>query len=266
MSPANAATSESTHALPTPPVPDPVRVALFLDVDGTLLEFATHPDAVLVEPSLQLLLASLWQRLGGALAPVSGRPLEQIDRLLGLPSGGAAGLHGAEWRGADGVIARSPHDAGVVSMLLREATMHAAILPGVLVESKPNAIALHFRNAPSAAAAVDKIASALAAQAGPSFTVQRGDHVVELKPAGTDKGDAVARLMHEPVFRGRVPWVVGDDHTDEHAFAVARSLGGTGIIVGSRRPTAASWALHDPAAVRAWLVELLAAIPGEGEA
>lgn len=266
MSPGNPATTGSTHALPAPPVPDPARVALFLDVDGTLLEFAAHPDAVLVEPSLPLLLASLWQRLGGALAPVSGRPLEQIDRLLGLPPGGAAGLHGAEWRGVDGIVVRDGHDAGVLSALSREATTQAASLPGVLVEAKPNAIALHYRNAPSAAPAVDRLASALAAQAGPAFTLQRGDHVVELKPAGADKGDAVARLMREPPFRDRVPWVIGDDHTDEHAFAVARSLGGTGVIVGTRRPTVASWALHDPAAVRAWLVELLAAIPGEGEA
>lgn len=266
MIPGNPATTEPPPALPTPPVPDPACVALFLDVDGTLLEFAPHPDDVLVEPSLPLLLMSLRQRLGGALAPVSGRPLEQIDRLLGLPPGGAAGLHGAEWRGVDGVVARDAHDAGVLSALSREATAQAALLPGVLVEAKPNAIALHYRNAPSFALAVDRLASVLAAQAGPGFSVQRGDHVVELKPAGTDKGDAVTRLMREPPFRGRVPWVVGDDHTDEHAFAVARSLGGTGVIVGTRRPTVARWALQDPAAVRAWLVELLAAVPSEGEA
>lgn len=266
MIPGNPATTESPHTLPTPPVPDPACIALFLDVDGTLLEFAAHPDDVLVEPSLPLLLMSLRQRLGGALAPVSGRPLAQIDRLLGLPPGGAAGLHGAEWRGVDGIVARDAHDAGVLSAITREATTQVASLPGVLVEGKPNAIALHYRNVPSAALAVDRLASALAAQAGPAFSLQRGDHVVELKPAGSDKGDAVARLMRDPPFRGRVPWVVGDDHTDEHAFAVARSLGGAGVIVGARRPTVASWALQDPAAVRDWLVELLAAIPGEGEA
>src|SRR5687768_238085 len=204
MNPGNPAATESMHVLPAPPVPDPARAALFLDVDGTLLEFATHPDAVRVEPSLPLLLASLWQRLGGALALVSGRPLEQIDRLLGLPSGSAAGLHGAEWRGVDGVVTRSAHDAEVLSMLSREALAHAATLPGVLVESKPNAIALHFRNVPSAAAAVDRIASALAAQAGAAFILQRGDHVVELKPAGIDKGGAVSRLMHEAPFRDQI--------------------------------------------------------------
>src|SRR5690606_21937709 len=159
MMPESSDTTEVAHALPAPPVPDPARVALFLDVDGTLLEFATHPDAVLVEPSLPLLLASLWQRLGGALAPVSGRSLEQIDRLLGLPSAGAAGLHGAEWRDAEGLVTRTGHDAETLAELSREAATHAAALPGVLVESKPNAVALHYRNVPSAARDVDRLAS-----------------------------------------------------------------------------------------------------------
>lgn len=259
MSPGTPAMIEPPHALPLPPLPDPARVALFLDVDGTLLEFASHPDDVVVDPSLPLLLRSLWQRLGGALAPVSGRPLDQIDHLLGLPQGGAAGLHGAEWRGADGTITCRGHDAAALSNAWREATARVLALPGVLVESKPNAIALHFRNAPAAADAVERLARALAAQAGPTFTLQHGDHVVELKPAGTDKGDAVARLMREPPFAGRQPWVVGDDFTDEHAFVVAQSLGGVGVVVGARRPTDARWALQDPAAVRAWLLALLAA-------
>jgi trehalose 6-phosphate phosphatase len=152
-----------------------------------------------------------------------------------------------------------------LSLLHREATSLTAALPGVVVEPKPNAIALHFRNAPSAVAAVDRIARALVEQAGPAFTLQRGDHVIELKPAGVDKGDAVARLMREAPFVGRMPWFVGDDLTDEHAFAVAQALGGSGVIVGARRPTGANWALRDPVAVHAWLVELLAAMPAEGQ-
>lgn len=265
MNPAAPVTLGSRRALPAPPLPDPARLALFLDVDGTLLEFASHPEGVLVDPLLPLLLESLRQHLGGALAPVSGRPLEQVDRLLGLPAGSAAGLHGAEWRGADGAVARRAHEDVALSLLHREATALAAALPGVLVESKPNAIALHFRNAPSAVAAVERIARALAEQAGPAFTLQRGDHVIELKPAGVDKGDAVTRMMRAAPFVGRVPWFVGDDLTDEHAFAVAQSLGGSGVIVGPRRPTGANWALEDPAAVRAWLTQLLASIPVAGE-
>lgn len=266
MIPGTSAMTEPSRVLPPPPLPDPARIALFLDVDGTLLEFASHPEGVVVEPSLPLLLRSLWQRLGGALAPVSGRSLEQIDRLLGLPRGGAAGLHGAEWRSADGTVTRDVHDAEALSGAYRGATTATRDLPGVLVESKPNAVALHYRNAPCAAGTIDAIARALAAQAGPAFTLQRGDHVVELKPAGTHKGDAVARLMRQPPFANREPWVVGDDFTDEHAFAMAQSLGGAAVVVGARRPTAARWALHDPAAVREWLVDLLATMPRDEDA
>ncbi|RYD14610.1 MAG: trehalose-phosphatase [Lysobacteraceae bacterium] len=249
-------------ALRAPPVPDPAQVALFLDVDGTLLDFAPHPDAVRVDPALPALLGALWRRLDGALAPVSGRPLGQVDRLLGLPPGAAAGLHGAQWREADGTPGLYAHDEAVVADLLAQAHACTAAMPGVLVESKPNALALHFRNAPDAEAAVRRVADELAWRAGARFTLQHGDHVIELKPAGIDKGDAVARLMRAPPFARRTPWMLGDDHTDEHAFDVAQSLGGKAIVVGSRRPTRADWALADPAAVLAWLAALLSAPAG----
>lgn len=264
MTTGTPATIAPPHVLPAPLVPDPARIALFLDVDGTLLEFADHPDGVAVDPSLRMLLASLWRALGGALAPVSGRPLDQVDRLLGLPRSAAAGLHGAELRGADGAVSLHVHDGARLSALHREALARTSGLGGVLVETKPNGVALHWRNAPAAAHAVDEVARALIEGTGPGFVLQRGDHVVELKPAGIDKGDAVARLMREPVFAGRSPWVVGDDHTDEYAFAMAQSLGGNGVVVGPRRPTVARWALRDPAAVHGWLVALLAAMPGNG--
>lgn len=249
-------------ALGAPPVPDPAQVALFLDVDGTLLDFAPHPHAVRVDPALPALLEALWRRLDGALAPVSGRPLEQVDRLLGLPRGGAAGLHGAEWREPDGTLCVHAHDVAVVAGLLEQARAFALAMPGVLVESKPNALALHYRSAPDAEPAVRLVADELARRAGPRFTLQHGDHVIELKPAGIDKGDAVARLMRAPPFARRTPWMLGDDHTDEHAFDVAQSLGGKAIVVGARRPTRADWALQDPAAVLDWLAALMAAPHG----
>ncbi len=256
------ATAGTPNALRAPPVPDPAQVALFLDVDGTLLEFASHPDAVRASRTLPALLNALWHRLDGALAPVSGRALEQIDRLLGLPLGGAAGLHGAQWRDAQGTLRCHAHDADALESLRQDARALAAALPGVLVEPKPNAIALHFRNVPAAEPAVRRIAEELSVRAGARFTLQHGDHVIELKPAGIDKGAALERLMHAPPFARRVPWMVGDDHTDEHAFEAARSLGGSAIIVGERRPTRADWALPDPAAVEAWLAALLARADG----
>src|SRR3954447_13924757 len=91
-----------TDVLPPPPRADIATLALFVDVDGTLLDIAMRPDAVVVEPSLRETLRALHARLGGAFALVSGRTLEDVDNLLGLTDAAAAGLHGAELRGPSG--------------------------------------------------------------------------------------------------------------------------------------------------------------------
>jgi len=243
--------------LPAPRLPDCTRTALFLDLDGTLLDFAGHPDEVEVDPSLPSLLDRLARAFGGAMAPISGRSLCEVDALLGRGHAAAAGLHGAQMRDADGVMltgmTRLPAE---LAALLPRAQALAARLAGVFVEAKPNGIALHYRRAPQLADAVRAIAADLQQEAGPGIALQAGNHVVELKPASSDKGAAVATLMRSAPFAGRAPWVIGDDLTDEHAFERALQLGGVGVIVGPRRPTAARYALASPAATRAWLAAL----------
>ncbi len=231
-----------------------------MDIDGTLLEFAPHPDAVVVEPLLPVLLSKLRALLDGALAPISGRPLRQIDTLLEW-TGAAAGSHGAELRRADASLTMPCHAHDDVAALHAHAIALLSDIPDVLVETKPGALALHYRNAPQAAAAVHAVAAALLREAGSGYALQPGNHVVELKRADVDKGRAVATLMRDAPFAGRVPWVLGDDLTDEHAFACANALGGDSVIVGARRPTAARHALADPRAVRAWLVALARSAP-----
>jgi trehalose 6-phosphate phosphatase len=242
--------------LPLPSWPDPATSALFLDVDGTLLDFAASPGRVVVDATLPPLLQSLSLLFDGALAPISGRPLHEIDALLQLPRGAAAGLHGAELRRGDGTAITTTSDSPHMLALRERATRLVAALPGVFVESKPDALALHYRNAPTAASAVRAAASVLEREAGAGYVLQPGNHVIELKPAGTDKGSAVAALMQTATFAGRTPWVLGDDLTDEHAFAVANALGGISVIVGTRRPTAACRALVDPRAAQIWLAAL----------
>jgi len=125
---------------------------------------------------------------------------------------------------------------------------------GLLVEEKPASIALHFRGAPEREAEAKALFEALAQRTG--LAVQPGKMVLELRPAGADKGDALAQLMAEPAFAGKRPVFVGDDLTDEHAFAAAAAMGGAGILVGPARATAASWRLDDVAAVAAWLTNV----------
>lgn len=240
---------------PLPPPPLPGRAcALFLDVDGTLVDFAPRPDAVRLRPGLTALLARLAAAHDGAVALVSGRPVEQLDALfapLRLP---AAGLHGHQIRPAGAALPAVPAAglADALHALHLQAERLAHAHPGVLVEDKRSGLALHWRNAPEAAPAVAAFAQAHL-PALPGFRLQPGNAVIEFVPRGSDKGRAVEALLAQPPFRGRVPVFVGDDLTDEAGFAAAHRLGGWSVLVGARAGSAARHALPDIGAVLDWL-------------
>jgi len=224
--------------------------ALFLDFDGTLVDLAETPDAIRVSPQLGPLLDRLCRRLDGRLAIVSGRSLTDLERHV--PSSGIAfsGSHGLELRLADGT--RLPLSIPIGLDDVRERVRRFADgADGLLVEEKPAGIALHFRLAPDEAERAGRFMDALAAERG--WTVQRGNKVVELRPAGATKGDALRAFMTEPEFKAARPVFVGDDLTDEHAFEAARELGGAGILVGPPRRTAAMYRLESVSAVALWL-------------
>jgi trehalose 6-phosphate phosphatase len=103
---------------------------------------------------------------------------------------------------------------------------------------------------------------ALADAIGPDYTIQSGKRVVELKPSGRDKGEAVMEFMREDPFRGRTPVFVGDDVTDEHGFEVVNALEGHSVKVG-RGPTVARWRLADVRDVQTWLGKIEVDISGE---
>lgn len=246
-------TADIATNLPAPPATGAdTGWALFLDVDGTLLDIACHPDDVHVDPRLHDDLHRLRDRLGGAVALLSGRTLSQVDALFDWNHHVAAGLHGAELRGPDGE-ARITGDAVAFARIRSHAIGLVAATKGVILEDKRLALALHCRHAPGACDAAEHIARTLLREAGGHYVLQRGDHVFELKPAGVDKGRALATLMRAEPFRGRTPWMLGDDLTDEDAFRHVNANGGVSVVVGARRPTGARHALDDPAAVRAWL-------------
>jgi len=246
--------------LPAPPLPSgDTRWALFLDVDGTLLDFRDDPRRVSVSNDLLCLLHALDEALGGALALVSGRALDDLDRLFGKPQWAATGLHGLELRRADGSFRRITVD-GEQQQRMHEATAAlAGRFEGVEREDKQMAVALHCRRAPQQFeplrdAAVDMIGQL------PGYELQPGNLVIEFKPAGMDKGRAVSELLASAPFAGRLPVYLGDDLTDEHAFASVHKRGGVGILVGSPRVTHAFFSLSGPAAVEAWLASVLDAL------
>ncbi|HEY0310573.1 MAG TPA: trehalose-phosphatase [Luteimonas sp.] len=240
-----------------PPPPAPADDwALFLDVDGCLLDLAEQPDAVRVPSELRHALRSLADRLEGALALVSGRPLAGLDALFSPLQFAGAGLHGLERRNGE---AGSPPPARpeILDAVREEATRLAARFPGALVEDKGVALGLHWRGAPEAKDALRGFADATLPRL-PGYRLQHGNHVVELRPEGGDKGNAIEALLAESPFRGRLPVFAGDDITDESGFAVVNARAGISVLVGDREPSAAHFALPGPGAVRRWLAEAVA--------
>lgn len=224
--------------------------ALFLDFDGTLVELAEAPDAIRVSPGLDDLLERLKTRLDGRLAIVSGRGLRDLDRHLRCSGIAMSGSHGLELRLANGGGPDASEPQALAEARER-ISRFAEANSRLLVEDKPVSVALHFRRAPEQEEKVSEFMADLAASTG--LVVQEGKMMVELRPGGADKGDALRTLMMEPEFAGARPVFVGDDITDEDAFEAAAAMGGAGILVGPPRKSAAEWRLPDVAAVASWL-------------
>ena len=240
---------------PPPPI-DLARAALLLDVDGTLIDIAPTPDAVVVPGNLRDVLSHLRECVDGALALISGRSLDGLDALFSPLSFSGVGSHGAELRstpkGKSEILAGEPLSKGTVKTLQTIAKAHC----GVLMEDKHYALALHYRRVPEVEAA---LAAALA-QHMPEFEKEglellRGKENFEIRRRGINKGAGLIALMKHAPFRGRQPVFIGDDTTDEDALQVLPEFGGTGMSVG-RRLRGASHVFAGPSDVRAWLAML----------
>lgn len=236
--------------LGAPPPLDLPRAALFADLDGTLTPIRPRPGDVGPDAGRADLLERLAGALSGALAVVSGRGLGDVDRILDGRVAAVAAVHGLVRRTADGAVIQPA--SGAVPAPVHEAIAgFLDVHPALTAEDKGVAVTLHFRAAPRLKAAARAFAFRMAAANG--LVVQDGDMVVELRLPGSTKADAVMAFMAEPPFEGRIPVFLGDDLTDEDGFLGAERLGGHGVIVGTRRPTRARYALADPGAVLAWL-------------
>jgi len=231
------------------------NTALYLDIDGTLLDLARTPDRVKVPRELLRALEKLTHHLSGALAFVSGRSLESIDKLFAPFRPAAIGTHGGEIRGVDGSVARcQPLPEKVVEVF----TGLAENIPGLLLEDKRSAVALHYRLAPEARpvlmSAMEKHARLF--ESG-KVHILYGKAVIEARAQGVDKGSAVAELAKQEPFLGRTILFGGDDTTDLDVFRMLPQLGGAGFSVGQQFP-GADYIFESPLAVRRWLTEMAA--------
>jgi len=247
--PISFATADQTAALTEEPI------ALFLDVDGTILDLAERPGDVVTPPGL---VATLWKaerKLEGALALVSGRPIAELDRLFEPLRLRASGVHGAEMRFDPGLPATSSLGAKELPQSLWEdLTRVAAAFPGALVDNKRFSFAVHYRLAPALEPHLREAVIRLIDSSQVPVEIMDAHYALELKSPGCDKGGAIAAFLSTPPFRGRTPVFVGDDKTDESGFAVVTARGGSAFSVGKPRP-GATGTFTQPAAVRGWLAD-----------
>ena len=232
--------------------------AFFLDIDGTLLELAATPAGVTVDGGLKHTLRQLRTAAGGALALISGRRIGEVDRLfapLRLP---AAGQHGVERRNGSGVVHRHAAPSSRFGAVKNRLAPLIARHPGLLLEEKGLTLAVHYRQVPSLGGHLHRLLREWVNSAQ-DLRLQTGKMVVEILPAGNDKGIAIAEFMSERPFCGRIPVFLGDDATDEYGFSVVNAMGGYSIKVGPGR-SAARWRLPDVHAVRAWLEQCAIAL------
>jgi trehalose 6-phosphate phosphatase len=225
------------------------RAALLLDMDGTLIDLAPTPDAVIVPDGLPETLGNLRDAMGGALAIVTGRPVETVDRLLGDAPGAVAGEHGGAIRRHAGGAIERPDLPTPPSAWLETAETLVRSFPGALLERKARGFALHYRQAPEAREVFHTALSALVIPSG-RFQVHPAHMLWEVRPIGADKGGAVVALMRRSPFAGRLPVFIGDDVTDEDGMRESRKLGGAGYRVDE--------VFGDPTGVRSWLRETAA--------
>ncbi|MGD0761883.1 MAG: trehalose-phosphatase [Roseiarcus sp.] len=237
--------------------PPPDRMALFLDVDGTLLDLAASPTAVVVPGGLVECIAGVEQALGGALALVSGRTLGELDRLFSPLRLRASGVHGAEIR-YDPLTPAVIVDAAVAlpARLWRSLNACLADFPGAFAENKRFSFAVHYRAAPSCAADLrEALRRLVAAEAVADVEIIDARLAFEIKGRGFDKGSAINRFLTRSPFAGRVPIFIGDDWTDEAGFAAVVQRHGAAYSVGRVRP-GVTGVFSEPSMVRDWLESL----------
>ncbi|HEX9877164.1 MAG TPA: trehalose-phosphatase [Gammaproteobacteria bacterium] len=239
----------------------PRHPALFLDLDGTLIEFAEVPHGVELSGRLRDLLERFAALEDYAVAFVSGRTIEELDSLLAPHRFALAGVHGNQRRGFDGLVS-APGEARELDPSRAAFRKFAADHPGVVVEEKRIGVALHFRQRPELAGAVRDLGLELARVLPSGYEILQGKMMIEIKPADLDKGEAIREFMREAPFAGRTPVFIGDDVTDEAGFRAVNELGGLSVKV-NHGSTAAKWRLPNVDAVLSCLERVL---PARGEA
>ncbi|WP_456267313.1 trehalose-phosphatase [Kushneria sp. AK178] len=237
----------------TPTLPDSSRAwALFLDLDGTLVELVDHPDDIAVDDALTTRLKTLTTLLDGAVAVISGRAIDDLDRHLSLPGLAMSGQHGAEWRDSQGERHIAGHHQKALEAVRQRVRKQVERDEALYLEDKGASLALHYRHRPEAGDILKRELTALVDDHSDVLELHQGKLVFEIKGHGYDKGTALERFLSVPPFSERCPVFIGDDRTDEDGFRTVNAHQGMAIKVGTGDTIAGS-RLKDPEAVHEWL-------------
>lgn len=231
---------------------DTHAIALFLDVDGTLLEIRDDPSEVRADSELVAVLGACAKKLGGALSLISGRSINEVDRIFAPAIFPVAGAHGAELRFGQSETVTATDDR-LPRPIVDSIEVFAQGKDGLLVEHKRGGISLHYRRAPRLESQCRRFVESLMATLGDAFRLIDGKMVLEIAPESNNKGAAIGAFMAHSPFAGRRPVFVGDDVTDEDGFREVNERAGLSIRVGEARETEAQYRLPDVDSARLWL-------------
>jgi trehalose 6-phosphate phosphatase len=243
--------------MPAPPALDTGNsLAIFLDFDGTLVNIAERPDLVQVPESLLTTIQQVHDELDGALALISGRSIADLDTLLAPLQLPIAGVHGVEHRDGSGAL-HSVSSSTIPEAVRERLTALVARDQTLILEDKGNSLALHYRQSPARESLIRAELQEIYTNLGQDFVLQDGKMVLELRPAGANKGTAIRKFMADSPFAGRKPIFIGDDITDEDAFHVVNQMNGYSVKVGpGEMESCARYELENVEAVRDWLQPL----------
>ena len=225
--------------------------ALFLDFDGTLADLADQPENVRLDPVDLEELARVFHILDGALAIITGRDIATLDQFLAPYTFPVSGVHGFETRTHDGQIQRLSTNGEALAHLEQALLPYVGKHDGLLLERKPASLALHYRQRPDLGPGCEQAVTD-ALRGDSRLHLMQGKMVIEVKAHAGDKGQAISSFLDSAPFRGRTPVFIGDDVTDESAFAVVNAGSGISIKVGPGE-TEARYRLANPGEVHEWL-------------
>ena len=231
------------------------KVALFLDVDGTLYEIVNSPSLIKPCFRLQKKLYTIRNRLGGALGLISGRSLDDLDRIFDTSKIPVAGNHGAQLR--DALRTKEYQaDTGNIKGIAQKIRKLLNEQKNIEIENKGSNLTVHFRNSTIDRREINRIIMELV-KCDPSLTFLKGKEVFEVKPLSHNKGTAISYFMRTKPFIKRRPIFIGDDVTDEDGFETVNNKGGWSVRVGNYKRSKANFFLPNVKSVHGVMKQLL---------